>query len=79
MWIQGRVPGEQLEGYAHYRVFLLRCWLEEDAAPDHRPHWRFMIQQVAEEPTRQGFGCLADLMRHLELTLAADISPPQGA
>ena len=50
-----------------YRSYVLRCWQEQEAAPDRPPVWRFVLQEISGEQRRLGFGDfeqMADFLLH---------------
>ena len=50
------------------RAYLIRCWQEQNTAPDAR-HWRFSIEEVLHNGKRQGFPDLASLLAFLQTEL----------
>jgi hypothetical protein len=49
-----------------YRCFLVRCWLEEGAATDTEPGWRFTVQEARDGAFRRCFGSMKDVEAYLE-------------
>ncbi len=74
-------------GSPPYRVFLLRCRLEEGASPGAgqgcepagEPVWRFTVQQVGPNAARCSFTSLRDVTDHVQAELASCGSfPPRN-
>lgn len=49
-----------------HRSFLLRCWQERRAAPDQRPAWRFMLQDVSAAQQHYTFATFEQLVAFLD-------------
>jgi hypothetical protein len=54
-----------------YQAYLLRCWREEQAAPDGKPGWRFSVEEVLHERRQRGFTSLESVLGYLQAELAA--------
>ena len=68
------MPGKR--GGLH-RAYLLRCWQEEEATAGEKPRWRFYIEEVLQERSRQGFDGLDALVAFLRAELAGRESDPE--
>lgn len=53
-----------------YRAYLLRCWRERESSPGQEPHWRFSVEHVLHQRSRQGFDSLEALVAFLQAELA---------
>ena len=53
-----------------YQAYMLRCWREEQAAPDGSSRWRFSVEEVLHERRQRGFTSLEALFAFLEAALA---------
>ena len=58
------------------RAYLIRCWQEQNTAPDAR-RWRFSIEEVLHERKRQGFPDLPSLLAFLRAELSALLTTPE--
>lgn len=60
------MPGD--EPSLHYQAYMLRCWAEPSAQPDHPMIWRFSIQDP-HTGERRGFATFESLMEFLRQKL----------
>ncbi len=60
------------------RVFLLRCWRENNDLDNSRAHWRFSLEEVSPQRGRRGFVALAELLAFLRREFE-EAHPPAGA
>lgn len=54
-----------------YQSYLLRCWLLSPADDGVPARWRFLLREVAAEPTELIFRSAAELTDYLEKVLSA--------
>jgi hypothetical protein len=52
-----------------YHAYLLRCWCEEQAAPNGAARWRFSVEEILHERRRRGFSNLESLVAFLRSEL----------
>ena len=52
------------------RAYLLRCWREEETAPDQPPRYRFSVEEVLHRQSWKGFESLEALFALLQDELA---------
>ena len=53
-----------------YHAYLLRCWQEGKLLPGERPRWRFSLEGILHERSRQRFDDLEALLTSLQTELA---------
>jgi hypothetical protein len=59
-----------------FHAYLLRCWREEEAAPEGAPRWRFSMEEVLHERRRWGFTDLESVLAFLQAELAEGSGEP---
>jgi hypothetical protein len=65
----GKSPAAASHQQRPYRCFLVRCRLEENAAPTGEPIWRFSVEEVGPQAARRAFACLEDFKAYLDTEL----------
>jgi hypothetical protein len=53
-----------------YRAYLLRCWQGRESSPGQEPRWRFSVEHILQQRSRQGFDSLEALVAFLQAELA---------
>jgi hypothetical protein len=61
-----------------YQAYLLRCWREEQAAPDGSSRWRFSVEEVLHERRRWGFSSLESLFTFFQAELRGAEADERG-
>jgi len=52
-----------------YRAYLLRCWQEGEPTPGEEARWRYSLEGILHQRSRQGFESLEALAAFLRVEL----------
>ncbi len=69
----------QKEKVVGYQSFMLRCWQEQSAAaPQQRPGWRFMLQDVSAPQDLHVFATFEQMVAFLRQNIIEEVKEAEG-